>query len=95
MVLMTERSVRDTASSWQVTAKTIYCDAVDDEVTVLVYKDFSVRCTGFKKYNQPNDITLRILKKKTHYLKKPLICQGEQCPRVTSYKEKILAEETG
>jgi hypothetical protein len=95
MLLMTEKSMPDTTAAWQVTAKTIYCDAVDDEVTIMVYKDFSVRCTGFKKYSQPNDITLRILKKKTRLLKKPLKCEGEQCLRVTSYKEKILAEETG
>ena len=24
--------------NWQVTATTIYCDAVDDEITLLVYK---------------------------------------------------------
>ncbi|MCJ7791782.1 MAG: hypothetical protein MUP49_05195 [Dehalococcoidia bacterium] len=35
---------------WQVTATTIYCDAVDDDVTILVYKDWSTKCTGYKKY---------------------------------------------
>jgi hypothetical protein len=95
MILMAERSVRDSKTDWQITAKTIYCDAVDDEVTVLINKDFSVRCTGFKKYNQPNDITLGIIKKKTGRLKRPLKCEGEQCPRVIGYKEKIVSEETG
>ena len=33
---------------WQVTATTIYCDAVDDDVTLLVYKDGSAKCTGYK-----------------------------------------------
>ena len=30
-------------------APTRYCDAVDDEVTILVYKDWSTRCTGYQK----------------------------------------------
>ena len=37
---------------WQITAKTIFCDAVDDEVTVMVYKDGSTRCTGYKKIEE-------------------------------------------
>jgi hypothetical protein len=95
MIWMMDSRVRDSKPGWQVTAKTIYCDAVDDEVTMLVYKDFSAHCTGYKKYNQPNDITRGLIKKKTRQLKRLLKCEGEQCPRVVSYKEKIQAEETG
>jgi hypothetical protein len=36
--------------NWQVTATTVFCDAVDDEVTIIVYKDWSVKCTGHEKY---------------------------------------------
>jgi TATA-box binding protein (TBP) (component of TFIID and TFIIIB) len=78
---------------WQVTAKTIYCEAVEDEVTVLVYQNGSTRCTGYKKYTEPNDVTRQVLKAKTKHLKRSLKCEGEQCPRVTQYKEQILAEE--
>jgi len=35
---------------WRVTATTIYCHAVDDEVAILVYKDWSTKYTGYKKY---------------------------------------------
>jgi hypothetical protein len=28
---------------WQITATTIYCDAVDDDVTIIVYKDWSTK----------------------------------------------------
>jgi hypothetical protein len=80
-------------SSWQTTAKTIFCDAVDDEVTVMVYKDGSVRCTGCKKYDQPNDITRVLIKEKSRRLKLTVKCEGESCPRVTAYKTAILAEE--
>ncbi len=80
-------------TDWQITAKTIYCDAVDDEVTVIVNKDGSTRCTGFKKYEQPNDITRRSIREKTRKLKRPVKCEGEQCPRVTEYRISILVEE--
>ena len=38
---------------WKVTATTIHCDAVGDEVTILVYKDGSVKCIGYDKYGKP------------------------------------------
>ncbi len=81
--------------NWQITAKTIFCDAVDDEVTVMVYKDGSTRCTGYKKYTEPNDITRQTIKQKIRRLKRPIKCQGEQCSNVTQYREKILSEENG
>lgn len=80
-------------TDWQTTAKTIYCDAVDDEVTILIFKDFSVRCTGYKKYSQPNDLTINIIREKSRKSKKLIKCQGEQCSRVTEYKNNIQAEE--
>ena len=73
-------------SNWQTTAKTIFCDAVDDEVTVMVYKDNSVRCTGCKKYTEPNDITRKLVTEKNQQLKRLIKCEGEGCPRVTGYK---------
>lgn len=81
-------------TNWQVTAKTIYCEAVDDEVTLLVYKDKSTRCTGRNKYTSPNSFTRQIIREKTRKLKRSIKCEGEQCPRLNQYKEKILAEET-
>jgi hypothetical protein len=81
-------------TDWQTTAKTIFCDAVDDEVTILVFKDFSVHCTGYKKYTELNDITLNIIKAKSSKLKQPLKCEGEGCRRVLEYQERIRAEES-
>jgi len=78
---------------WQVTATTIYCDAVDEEVTLLVYRDFSTKCTGYAKYAAPSrELTTR-LQKKSQRLGRPLECEGPTCPRVTGYKEKLAAEE--
>ena len=79
--------------NWQVTATTIYCEAVDDEVTVMVYKDGSAKCTGYKKYGEPNKEIVSLLKKKSKRLKRQLECVGSDCYRVTQYKEKLFAEE--
>jgi hypothetical protein len=81
-------------TDWQTTAKTIYCEAVDDEVTILVFKDFSVHCTGYKKYTVLSDFTLNTIKAKNRKLRRPVKCEGEGCPRVLKYKERIHAEES-
>jgi hypothetical protein len=80
-------------TDWQITAKTIFCEAVDDEVTVVVLRSGTVHCTGYRKYEQPNDITRTLVKEKTHRLKRAVKCEGEDCPRVTGYKNQILAEK--
>ena len=67
--------------NWQVTATTFYCDAVNEEVTLLVYKDFSVKCTGYNKRSAKAGKT------------RPG-CQGLDCPRVTQYRDKLRAEES-
>jgi len=79
---------------WQVTATTIYCDAVDDEATVLVYRDFSVKCTGYSRYGEPDQETFAVLSKKSKQSGRHLECEGPECWRVTQYKEKLIAEET-
>jgi hypothetical protein len=80
-------------TDWQVTATTIYCDAVDDDVTIMVYKDGSTRCTGYKKYvENPDKETAQILKKKGKRLDRNLKCEGPQDSRVTSYRDKLTAE---
>jgi hypothetical protein len=78
---------------WQMTAKTVFCEQVQDEVTWLVYQDGTVRCTGDRKYNQPNDLTRQAIRAKSRELKRPVRCEGEKCPRMAVYKEQILAEE--
>ncbi len=79
--------------NWQVTATTIYCDAVDDEVTLLVYKDGSAKCTAYTKYGKPDKGTLNLLKKKSNQLKRHLECEGPECRWVIQYRDKLFAEE--
>ena len=79
---------------WQVTATTIYCDAVDSDVTILVYKDGSVRCTGYKKYAEGiTKETAKKLQKKGKKLGRELKCEGPLDHRVTDYRDKVFAEE--
>ncbi len=79
--------------SWQVTATTVHCEEVDDEVTLLVYKGWSVKCTGQKKYSNPDKDTTSLMKKKSRQSKRLLSCKGLECSRITQYKNKLVAEE--
>ncbi len=79
--------------NWQVTATTIYCDAVDNEVTLMVYKDGSAKCTGYEKYRQPSKAISKLLERKGKQLNRKLECEGPECHRVIQYKEKLFAEE--
>ena len=79
--------------NWQVTAKTIYCEATDNEVTLLVYKDGSTKCTGYQRYGQPSNETVKLLGQKSRQLKRQLQCEGPECFRVTQYRDKLFAKE--
>jgi len=81
--------------NWQVTATSVYCDAVADEVTVMVYKDWSVKCTGQRKYGGSGKSAVSLLDKKSKQMKRQLRCEGLECQRVTRYREKLMSEEAG
>ncbi len=81
--------------NWQITAATIYCDAVDDEVTLLVYKDRTAKCTGYQKYGKPDKETAEVIEKKNKQLKRRLECEGPECYRVIQYRDKLFAKEAG
>jgi len=78
--------------NWQVTATTVFCDAVDDEVTIMVYKDWSIKCTGHDKYTKSRDAEYQLVKRSLQ-LRRTLKCEGLECSRVNQYKEKLAAEE--
>ncbi len=77
--------------NWRITATTIYCDAVDDEATMLVYKDGSAKCTGHRKYSQPERETAKIVKIKSKQLGRRLGCEGPECYRVIQYRDRLFA----
>jgi hypothetical protein len=68
-------------ADWQITATTIYCNDVDDEVTVIVNRDGAVRCVKFGKYGEPGKDTVQ------------LKCGGPECSLVIEYRDRLFAEE--
>jgi hypothetical protein len=81
-------------AEWQVTATTIYCEAVDDDVTLIVDKDWNVKCTGYKKFTTNlNKETAGILKQKSRRLGRSLKCEGPLDFRVTDYRDRLMAQE--
>ena len=83
-----------TEPDWQVTATTIFCDAVDDDVTIMVYKDWSTKCTGYRKYvESPTREVKKDLGKRAKKLGRKLACEGPEDRRVTDYRDQLKAEE--
>jgi hypothetical protein len=81
---------------WQFTATTIYCDAVDDDVTLIIDKNLNIRCVGYDRYGTNLDKeTAGILKQKSRRLGRNLKCEGPQDFRVTDYRDKLIAGEKG
>ena len=81
--------------NWQVTATTIYCDAVDNDVTIMVYQDRSARCVGYKKYIESiTKETAKELKKRARKSGRELRCEGPECSRVIAFRDGVFAEET-
>lgn len=75
---------------WELTATTVYCDAVDDEVTFLVNNDGTARCTSLQKYLFPDRETAREMKERSRKLGKPLACDGDSCTRITRYRDSLF-----
>ncbi len=79
---------------WQVTAKTIYCDAIEDDVIIMVYRDGSTKCTGYQKFvEQKNKGSDAVLNKKSRILKRELKCEGPLDIRITSYRDALAAQD--
>ena len=81
-----------TTPDWQVTATTIYCDAVDDEITIVVNKQGKAECTDYPRYGKPSKQTARAMTNKGARLGRQLQCQGPQCHRVVEYRDRIFSE---
>jgi hypothetical protein len=78
---------------WKVTATTIYCEDVDDEVTIIVNRDGSVRCVGFSRYGTPDKDTAALLRRKSRQFNRRLGCNGSECRHATRYRDQLFAEE--
>lgn len=71
---------------WQVTATTLYCDAIGEWVTILVYKDGHTGCSHFTKFGEVN--------RKADG--KILECKGpNSCALCAAYKEDVFRRDVG
>ncbi|MCX7911879.1 MAG: hypothetical protein N2506_02795 [Dehalococcoidales bacterium] len=75
---------------WQVTATTVYCEHVDDEVTFIVRPDGACRCTGQDRYFTPDGEVSRRMKQRSKSLGRVLRCLGEGCPLLLEHRDEIL-----
>ena len=78
---------------WQITATTIKCEAVGDEITIMVYSDGTARCASYAKYGVTDKKTLANIEKRAKKLGIASTCEGPQCRRVINYRDKIFSEE--
>jgi len=78
---------------WQVTAVTINCSFVAEEVTIIVKNDWSVKCTGCEHYATSRNARLDLVKR-SMALRRTLECKGLECKQITEYLQKLQAEET-
>jgi len=72
---------------WEITATTVYCEAVDDEVTLMVYGDGTCKCTGSEKYSAADKKT-----KSSSGVKKRE-CTGVDCTILTAYRDSLLKKQ--
>ena len=77
---------------WQVTAITIECKAVAEEVTIVVKNDWSAQCSGFAKYASSRKASIELTKRSLN-MRRVLECKGIQCSQITAYIEKLQSEK--
>ena len=80
-------------ADWQVTATTIYCEAVNDEVTLIITPSGDITCTGRQKYENPGKEAAKVLKQKSKSAHRQFKCLGNSCADVKQYRDKILGEK--
>jgi hypothetical protein len=79
-------------ADWQVTAVTINCPSVAEEVTIIVKSDWSVQCSGFEKYASSRRAQLALVDRSLT-IKRILECKSVECNQITEYVQKLQAEE--
>ena len=79
-------------ANWAITATTIYCDSIDDEVTLLVYKDGTLKCTGSNKPAKPDKEKAKSMRVKNEQIMQTIGCTGPECYRLIQYRDKLLGE---
>lgn len=81
-------------ADWQVTATSMYCDFIDDFVTIIVNNDWSIKCCWYNQHNRRviDDKRPKFDKKISLKMEK---CRGPQCIFAINYLDKLRKEEHG
>jgi hypothetical protein len=79
---------------WEITATTIYCEDVDDEVTLLISADGTVKCTGRERYTSKDKDVIKAVKKKSKLTGKRPQCRPGECRKITEQVKKHLGGES-
>ncbi len=76
---------------WEVTATTLRCESIGEYVTLRVSREWTAKCAWCVKYT-PDAVQNAVAIKKTiqEKIKK---CVGPDCPVVTGYRDRLMAEE--
>jgi hypothetical protein len=75
---------------WEVTAKTIFCDHVNDEVTIIISGNGAAKCSGFQKYGNPTKEITKDLKTRSRTAGKELKCLGADCHIVKQQRDQLM-----
>jgi hypothetical protein len=79
--------------NWQITATTLQCEYVGDAVTIMVDKDWTTRCTWYRRYKQ------KATENKKQKFEKAINtkienCRGTECPLAINYRDKLIQQES-
>ena len=89
---MNERFCDLKPAGWKTTATTIYCNLVEDEISIIVNKDWTYSCAWYNryKYRAAQDKNSHFDRKITNKFD---TCTGPNCSYVTGYIDKLIQEE--
>ena len=78
---------------WQITAKTIYCESIDDEATLIASKSGVIKCTSQTRYIKPDRELAKTLSAKQKRLGRKLGCEAKECAKASRYREELFSEK--
>jgi len=73
---------------WLVTASTLFCDIIDDWVTIMVYPEDSPRCSHFVRYG-----TVKGVAKGKQHGEIPECTGPADCALCKEYKEEVFRRD--
>jgi hypothetical protein len=79
-------------AKWEITAKKLRCEPIDDYVTLTMNREWLAKCMWFLKYKAPTAQNAPGIRNTVQ--EKIKKCTGPDCPVVAEYRDKLMAEES-